>query len=225
MNFGLLYKDGLVNLAIIVSYYAEFLVFSNPKNVIMIVITLENIELESSLREYTNISPEDLAESNTDSTIIFHTYMNCVLDYIQFLANVKEYTKKQLHEKELVKEEAMRKERVKKNALKGTKKMSNNIVQGSPKPIIKFETKVNIMVHDEEEKVSDELRIAEEAVEEKKKYIKTLNKKKNEIIRKMNKEQAEKEKKEKYEDEKNYRIYQKEQIGRASCRERVYVLV
>eukprot|EP00826_Nyctotherus_ovalis_P045911 TRINITY_DN5127_c0_g1_i1.p1 TRINITY_DN5127_c0_g1~~TRINITY_DN5127_c0_g1_i1.p1 ORF type:complete len:232 (+),score=82.82 TRINITY_DN5127_c0_g1_i1:585-1280(+) len=112
--------------------------------------------------------------------------------------------------KESQKQKALRKEKFKQYALKGNPKLPDSIMNELPKPVISFETKVNIMLHEEDIKSSEELRDAQKILEEKKRYVKKLERKKKDVIFKMEKGQAEKARRDKAEDEKNYRVYQQE---------------
>eukprot|EP01022_Parablepharisma_sp_SALTPOND_P032651 TRINITY_DN857_c0_g1_i1.p3 TRINITY_DN857_c0_g1~~TRINITY_DN857_c0_g1_i1.p3 ORF type:complete len:613 (-),score=102.49 TRINITY_DN857_c0_g1_i1:22925-24763(-) len=139
--------------------------------------------------------------------------MNAVMKYMEFVARTKEYGKKVQQAKILKEEKTLLRERMKQNAIKGVgakNKIVNDIIKNSPRQMTKFETKVNMMVYEEGEKASEELRKAEQAMEERKRYVKELNRKKKSLLNQMEKEQEEKKRKEKEEDDRNYMLYQQE---------------
>eukprot|EP00826_Nyctotherus_ovalis_P002786 TRINITY_DN1055_c0_g4_i1.p2 TRINITY_DN1055_c0_g4~~TRINITY_DN1055_c0_g4_i1.p2 ORF type:complete len:252 (-),score=94.26 TRINITY_DN1055_c0_g4_i1:266-1021(-) len=139
--------------------------------------------------------------------------MSVVLEWIRFFASVKGYVKKQQTAKQKENLKKQRREKAKINALKGVganKQVLNDIAKSSSKPLVTFETKVNMMMYEEGEKATEELRSAEEVIEQKKQYVKLLNRKKKSLLHQMEKEAIEKKRKVKAEDEKNYRLYQQE---------------
>jgi len=154
-----------------------------------------------------------LTEELDNKTLPLYNYLNGVMEYIHFFVEVKGYIKKEEEKKqrESIRKQKEEKERV--NVLKGvgaSKQVLDNIAKSSSKPLVSFETKVNMMVYDEGEKAMEELKTAEEVVEKKKKYVKMLSRKKANLLHQMEKEAVEKKRKEKEEEERNYRKYQQE---------------
>ncbi len=170
--------------------------------------------MEQSLRPYVDVPVTELAEAHKKETTYIHTYMSHILKYVEFVARTKNYAKKVQEAKRLKEVKTLMKEKSKVNAIKGVGAKKNrvvkDIIEHSPRQTTKFETKVNMMVYEEGEKAAEELRKAEQVVEDKKKYVKELARKKKNLLHQMEKEREEKRRKEKEEDAKAYMLYQQE---------------
>jgi hypothetical protein len=168
--------------------------------------------LAQSLSSYLDVPQNEI---KIKEAVDLFAFLKETVKYIEFVGKTKDYENKLMEAKRMKEEKIIKQERMKERAIKGVEANSRvikDIIENSPRQIQKFETKVNMMLYEEGDKAAEEMRTTEKAIDEKMKYIKDLKKLKKNMIHQVNKESAEKKKKMKIEEEKNYMEYQKELV-------------
>jgi hypothetical protein len=140
-------------------------------------------------------------------------YLKEAVKYIEFVGRAKNYGKKVEEARKAKEDKLLQQERTKDRAIKGVEaRVVKDIIENSPRQMLKFETKVNMMLYEEGDKAAEELRNTEKTIEEKKKYIKDLRRLQKNMVHQVNKEREEAKRKQKYEEDANYINYQRELV-------------